>query len=297
MPMPKPRKDETQKEFISRCMGDDTMNEDYPENDQRAAVCYTQWRNRNKSEDNMEKKSIQIQLKEDKPGSFIARIAKLNVIDHDKDVTMPGAFQQGKTVLISAYQHGSWMGELPVGKAVIKEIKDEVIAEGEFNLNTASGKEHYEAIKFSAELQEWSYGFKPVEFEMGEQEGQEVRFLKKIEVFEISPVLKGAGKDTATLGIKAENKEGTPYAEQSEAVLAAVTDLLARTKSLADLRRKDGRDLSTANKEKILSLEKSLADLQAEVKTLLTVAEPKQDEARKAYIAFLKIQNELSEVI
>ena len=43
-PMPIPDGDEEQDHFISRCMGNPTMNEDYSENDQRAAVCHSQWR-------------------------------------------------------------------------------------------------------------------------------------------------------------------------------------------------------------------------------------------------------------
>ena len=159
MPIPKPKDDEKEADFISRCMGNDTMQEDYPDNDQRLAICYDSWRAMEKSMNDIERKSVQIELKEDKPGSFIARIATLNIIDKDGDKTLPGAFEQDKEVLISAYMHGSWMGELPIGKAVIKESGDEVLAEGEFNLKTETGREHYETLKFSGGLQEWSYGF------------------------------------------------------------------------------------------------------------------------------------------
>lgn len=44
MPLPSPRKKEEQDKFISRCMGDDTMNKDFPDQKQRAAVCYRQYR-------------------------------------------------------------------------------------------------------------------------------------------------------------------------------------------------------------------------------------------------------------
>jgi len=44
MPLPVPGETETEDEFISRCMGDETTNADFPENEQRAAVCYRQWR-------------------------------------------------------------------------------------------------------------------------------------------------------------------------------------------------------------------------------------------------------------
>ena len=39
MPLPSPKKNETKKEFLSRCMGDKTTNKDFPDNGQRYAVC------------------------------------------------------------------------------------------------------------------------------------------------------------------------------------------------------------------------------------------------------------------
>ena len=40
MPLPKPRIDEKEEEFVSRCMDDEVMKEEYPDTEQRAAVCY-----------------------------------------------------------------------------------------------------------------------------------------------------------------------------------------------------------------------------------------------------------------
>ena len=37
--MPRPRPRETDEEFIQRCMGDSQMQSEFPENDQRYAVC------------------------------------------------------------------------------------------------------------------------------------------------------------------------------------------------------------------------------------------------------------------
>lgn len=45
MPIPKPKKDETEDEFIERCMSDDIMVDEY-EQKQRSAICYSQWRER-----------------------------------------------------------------------------------------------------------------------------------------------------------------------------------------------------------------------------------------------------------
>jgi len=44
MPLPKPRGDEDKDQFIARCMSDPTMKKEYPKENQRAAVCYSQWK-------------------------------------------------------------------------------------------------------------------------------------------------------------------------------------------------------------------------------------------------------------
>jgi HK97 family phage prohead protease len=41
--MPTPRDDETEREFISRCMGDAEAVEDFPDQEQRAGFCYAVW--------------------------------------------------------------------------------------------------------------------------------------------------------------------------------------------------------------------------------------------------------------
>lgn len=43
MPLPKPADDEEKGDFLDRCMGDDTMNKEYPDPKQRRAVCESQW--------------------------------------------------------------------------------------------------------------------------------------------------------------------------------------------------------------------------------------------------------------
>ncbi len=43
MPLLKPNDGETKEEFINRCMADDTMQEEFPDESQRYAVCLAQW--------------------------------------------------------------------------------------------------------------------------------------------------------------------------------------------------------------------------------------------------------------
>jgi hypothetical protein len=44
MPLPKPRSGQDQKDFMTECMNDDLMKREYPNRDQRLAVCAVQWR-------------------------------------------------------------------------------------------------------------------------------------------------------------------------------------------------------------------------------------------------------------
>ena len=43
MPIPSPNKGEQKDAFISRCMGNPVMNKEFPDQKQRAGVCYSQW--------------------------------------------------------------------------------------------------------------------------------------------------------------------------------------------------------------------------------------------------------------
>jgi len=44
MPLPVPERGENRQKFIQRCMSDDVMKKEFPEQKQRVAVCYSQWK-------------------------------------------------------------------------------------------------------------------------------------------------------------------------------------------------------------------------------------------------------------
>ena len=297
MPLPKPTDNETEDEFIYRCMGNDLMNSEYPDQSQRLAICNNLLGGKSKMADNMEHKSISVELKGEKEGSFVARIATLNVRDKDNDITRDGAFENGKEVLVSAYMHGSWAGKLPVGKGTIKVVGDNVLADpAEFNLRTSEGRDTYESVKFAPHLQEWSYGFYDLDSEDGVGDEEGARILKQVDVKEISPVLIGAGVNTGILSIK--NKSGgMSYADHAETVLAAVDDLVFRTLALAGLRGKEGRVLSSQNRSRMEKLLESLSGVATDLKELLDATEPKDDKALlQAILLYTKIKNELEAI-
>ena len=46
MPLPKPTPSENRKGFIQRCMSDSKTAQEFPNSDQRLAVCSTQFKNK-----------------------------------------------------------------------------------------------------------------------------------------------------------------------------------------------------------------------------------------------------------
>lgn len=166
---------------------------------------------------------VQVKIADADQGVVQVLFATLNTKDHDGDVTLPGAFKQGQEVRISAYNHASWgPGALPVGKGRITENGENAIFDGEFFLNTAAGKETFETVKAMGDLQEWSYGFDVLDSEPGTKDGQSVNFLKALDVFEVSPVLLGAGIGTRTLSAK--SRGGKPAKAWDSAIEQALTE-------------------------------------------------------------------------
>lgn len=138
-------------------------------------------------------------------GHFRAVFATMNVVDHDGDVTVPGAFAEGGPVRISYWGH-RW-SDLPVGRGEIHSNDTEAWVDGRFFLDTEGGRETYATVKALGELQEWSYGFDVLERSDGEIDGRQVQFLRKVLVHEVSPVMLGAGIGTRTLAIKGDKGE------------------------------------------------------------------------------------------
>jgi hypothetical protein len=151
-----------------------------------------------------------IEIKSAAKGEVSAVFSTFNVIDKDGDVTEPGAFTDGQEVLISAYGHTSWAGALPVGKGTIRQTGDEAIFDGKFFMNTEAGRETFAVVKELAGQGEWSYGFDIVEESFGKFEDRDVRFLKRLDVHEVSPVLVGAGVNTRTLATKGAKRLEVP---------------------------------------------------------------------------------------
>jgi len=166
-----------------------------------------------------------VEIKDADKGQVAALFSTLAEIDVDMDVTRPGAFEDGAKTVISAYGHTSWNGALPVGSGTIRTTKTEAILDGQFFLDTRDGADTFTTVKRLAadSLGEWSYGYDPVEYSFGELDDKRVRFLNKLKVHEVSPVLLGAGVNTRTLAAK-----GLRFGEHGQTLLAELDDFLDR---------------------------------------------------------------------
>ena len=139
-----------------------------------------------------------VEFKDDAAGTVQAAFSVFNTIDSDGDVVKPSAFKDGQeTPMVWAHR---W--DHPVGKGTVKVSRKQAVFDGAFFLDTAAGMEAYKTVKNMGGLQEWSFGFRVLEEEEGEFDGEHVRFLKGLELFEVSPVLVGANRETRTLAIK-----------------------------------------------------------------------------------------------
>ncbi len=172
----------------------------------------------------MERKSLPggLEIKDADKGIITAVFSTMNVRDHDGDFTREGAFTDGAKVAISAYGHKSWDGALPVGKGVVRVKGKKAVLEGQFFMNTAHGKDTFETVKALAEdgLGEWSYGFDIDEHSYGKEGDERVRYLDRVTVHEVSPVLMGAGIGTRTTSVKSrqDDDEDAPEAKAGTAV-------------------------------------------------------------------------------
>lgn len=145
-----------------------------------------------------------VEIKAGDGGEVRAVFSRFDVVDADGDVTLPGAFEDGAGVPISAYGHASWQGALPVGKGVIRSDRSTAWVDAQFFMGTAAGRDTFEVVKQLGSLGQWSYGYDPVDVDFGQFADRRVRFLKRLTVHEVSPVLLGAGVNTMTLGVDGE---------------------------------------------------------------------------------------------
>lgn len=252
--------------------------------------------------------AIAMTLDQGPEGSILLAFAKADgsTVDKDGHITERGAIAS-KKVPISAYGHSSWPengARLPVGVGDTGQKADDAVLDGRFFMDTTHGKDTYLTVKALDDLQEWSYGYRilgAASTGTKTAKGKPIVRLKSIEHYEVSPTLVGAGFGTRTLSIKSDDGgplAGLPFADDLERVLLDVGTIVARSKSLRELRAKDGREISETNRARLVRLRDSiaaLADTQAELEDLLARTDRSDPEAKAlGSTLFLEYQRTLA---
>lgn len=158
-------------------------------------------------------------------------------------------------------------------------------------LDTPRGSEILAGIKAGA-IEEMSYAYDVLRYDLEEVDGRgQVRNLYEMSLYDISDVL--WGMNPATVGSK-----GLPLEIEHQTALAAVEGYIARLKSLATLRAKEGRVLSGENRKRIESAVDALAGATTALQDLLAATE-KPDPAKMLplWLEFQRIEASLGATV
>lgn len=238
---------------------------------------------------------------DEEAGTVEAVFSVFNEVDSDGDVVLPNSIRSGYGNKGVAMVWGHDWKNI-IGKGKIVQDDDKAVFKGSFNLNTNAGREAYETVKAMADLQQWSFGFEVLDSEVGmfQKDGgeeKEVRYLKDLKVWEVSPVMVGANQNTSTVMLKnmeAEENEttdeiengiedsnieaqevtknvGLRFTDEVDNVLITMTALLKRAKELTALRLGKEKTLSSESAEALESLKDALQDMHQDIDTLLSI--------------------------
>ena len=195
----------------------------------------------------IERKIISLELKEGEEGGLVACFSTFGIVDKDLDVVEASAFTPGQEVPLT-WSH-DWSA--PVGKGTILVETDRALFSGRFFTETQAGQEAYKTVKAMGRLQQYSWGFSVLDSVFETRDGQPVRVIKKAQVYEVSPVLVGAGENTRTLAIKAHELAAVKAAVPYKATAKAPEDEAWSAPALKDFTDKTWDDLSDAEKSGI----------------------------------------------
>jgi HK97 family phage prohead protease len=196
MPIPKPTAQESEEDFMGRCMTDSTMLSEYTDRDQRVAVCLDSFKNPKKEED-MEVEhdilDLECEYKEmdtDDDGSFEGYASVFNNKDLGNDVIRQGAFTKTITGRKASsikllYQHKT---DEPIGVIdSLEEDKRGLKIKGRLAMGTQKGREVFELMKMGA-LDSMSIGYRLQPDGYKYDDKNKRRVIKEVDLMEVSMV-------------------------------------------------------------------------------------------------------------
>jgi len=221
-------------------------------------------------------------------GKVEAVFSVFNTVDSDGDVVLPDSIKSGFGDKGVAMVWGHDWKDV-IGRGEIVQDNDKAVFKGEFIMDTERGREAYNTVKAMGDLQQWSFGYEVVDSEKGafQKDGletQDVRYLKELRVWEVSPVLVGANQETYTLAVKEDNQEketketGKRFTEEIEEALTALVSVTQRAKELTALRLQKEKKLSEEAYKSLSTLADEIQDIYNDIDQMLNAANPIEKE-------------------
>jgi len=230
MPIPKPKKDENKDDFIERCMSNETMKKEFDDNDQRLAVCYQQWKDKDKKmeNENIEKRNIMTELRVISDDNGLKKIVGYAAV-FDKwssdlmgfrEKISPGAFSKTikKNDVRALFNHDP---NIVLGRTKAKTLKLKEDDTGLFMEVIPPDTQQARDIMVSIErgdIGDQSFAFRTIEDEwVYKKDGSAERTLIEVDLQDVSPVTYPAYPDTsvALRSLDEFKKENVTPAQQT----------------------------------------------------------------------------------
>ena len=237
-----------------------------------------------------ERKNIAPIFSDEVEGKVESVFSVFNTIDTDGDVVLPNSIKSGYGDKGVAMVWGHDWKDV-IGKGEIVQDENKATFKGEFFMDTERGRQAYNTVKAMGDLQQWSFGYEVLDSENGKFQKDntevDVRYLKDLKVWEVSPVLVGANQETYTLSVKEQSEEteekeqkqdGKRFTEEIEEVLTALISVTQRAKELTALRLQKNKKLSESAYDSLTSLQDEIQDIYNDLDSLLSVGAPSQIE-------------------
>jgi hypothetical protein len=150
-------------------------------------------------------------------------------------------------------------------------------------MDTQTGSEAYKTVRAMGDLADWSYGYliKPGGSRKAAPGVGAARVLQPLpdgspgaDVYEVSPVVRGAGTDTGTLEMKqwapgSELPKDQKFSDQLQGTVVALQRAIERGAAIKQLRDDEGKPLGKQTVELLEEMSGALTQLQGTVADLL----------------------------
>lgn len=214
MPLLSPKSGEARDKFVSRCMSSAQMKKEFPNKEQRLAVCFSQFRKKREAEieeNAMLTRSISTELNlcssDDGEGTFEGHAAIFGKLNSFDEIVVPGAFKKSlrarskhKVKMLRQHQQGMIIG-------VWEEIREDaegLFVKGRLLTEIQSAKETLILLKAKA-LDGLSIGFRTIKEEFDHK--KKTLNLLEIDLFEISLVAIPAQANALVTSVRAMSPE------------------------------------------------------------------------------------------